>query len=56
MTEGSKTGKARKRVKILELNRETMEDLSETDAAVVRGGLKNQTQEACSNPCPDTAV
>ena len=43
------------KIESLELNRETIEDLTESGAENARGGRIN-TAANCSNPCPKTVL
>ena len=51
------TDETKPKIENLELNKETVEDLSEPDAAEVRGGLvKRSTHADCTDACPSTEV
>jgi hypothetical protein len=56
MTDKNKTGKAKKQVKVLNLNRETIQDLTEQESDQARGGLIPRTQRVGCAVCtyPDT--
>jgi hypothetical protein len=51
MTDGSKTEKPEKQVQILELNRETIQDLTEWEGYQARGGMAPPTEKGCNSEC-----
>jgi hypothetical protein len=53
MTDESKPRKTEIQVEILELNRETIQDLTEQQGDQAGGGMAPQTPNGCNNQCTE---
>ena len=51
MSNESQAQKAEKQIEILELNRETIQDLSEQEGNWARGGMAPPTAKGCNSEC-----
>jgi hypothetical protein len=49
-----KSGTKRPKVEKLELNRETVQDLTESEAEAAQGGIFKPRSKACTGRCPNT--